>query len=67
MNIEDIINEFGIDIAIEKIIPEIKEKVKKYLETKDENIKKELAELLNDRDKIYSNDTETIRKYVTKK
>ena len=64
MELEEIIKEFGIEIAIEKITPKIKEKIDEYTKTKDENVKKELAELLEDRDNIYSNNEEVIRKYV---
>lgn len=66
MDLEKIIEEFGIEIAIEKIAPEIKEKIDEYTKTKDENIKKELAMLLEDRNNIYCNDKETIKKYVKK-
>lgn len=66
MELEELIKEFGIDIAIEKITPIISEKIEEYTKTKDENVKKELAELLEDRDNIYNEDEEVIRKYVKK-
>lgn len=66
MELEELIQEFGIDIAIEKITPIISEKFDEYTKTKDENVKKELAKLLEDRDNIYNNNEEVIKKYVKK-
>ena len=40
------------------------EKTRKYKETKDEKVQKELLQLLNDREEIYSNNNEVIRKYI---
>lgn len=64
MNEEDIINEYGIEFAIETVVQKISQEIDKYKEAKDEQSAKKLAELLEDRRKIYTNDKETIRKYV---
>ena len=64
MNYEDIIKEFGIEIAIENILPKITEKMNIYNVTRDENTKKELASLLLDREKIYRKDEQIIKKYI---
>ena len=64
MNEEDIINEYGIEFAIETVVQKISQEIDKYKEAKDEKYAKKLAELLEDRRKIYTNDKETIRKYV---
>lgn len=64
MSLDENIKEYGIEIAIEKIAPMIIEKTRKYKETKDEKVKKELLQLLNDREEIYSNNNEVIRKYI---
>ena len=64
MDLEEIVKEHGIELAIEKISPKIAEKIKIYSETKDKNIQKELAQLLEDREKIYSNNKEIIQKYL---
>lgn len=65
MNLEKlIIDEYGIEFAQDKIILQIKEKIEEYKVTKDKNVQKQLVQLLKDREKIYSNDKETIKKYI---
>ena len=64
MEEEQIIEEFGIDFAIETLAPKITQEIEKYKKSKDEKSAKKLAELLEDRRKIYANDKDTIRKYV---
>lgn len=64
MDEEKIIDEFGIDLAIETIAPIITQEIEKYKKVKDEKTAKKLAELLEDRKKVYANDKDTIRKYV---
>ena len=63
---DDIINEFGIKLAIQKIAPLITEKLKEYSKKPTKELKKEIIELISDRDAIYSNDKEVIRKYLNK-
>ena len=67
MNIEDISKEFEIEFAIEKLAQEMRKKLDQYRETKDKEIQKEIMKLLEDREKIYSNDNEVIKKYLEKK
>mgnify|MGYP005771402125 CR=1 FL=1 len=67
MNIEDISKEFEIEFAIEKLAREMRKKLDQYRETKDKEIQKEIMKLLEDREKIYSNDNEVIKKYLEKK
>ena len=64
MNFEKNTEDFEIELARDKIILQIKEKIKLYKETKDKNVQKELAQLLQDREKIYCNNKETIKKYM---
>lgn len=64
MEEEQIIEEFGIEFAIETLAPKITQEIEKYKKSKDEKSAKRLAELLEDRRKIYANDKDTIRKYV---
>ena len=61
---EDIINEFGIEFAIQKIAPQISKKLMEYNKKPTKELKKEIIQLISDRDAIYSNDKEVIRKYV---
>lgn len=63
MKQEELIKEYGIEIAIEKVAIKITEKTKMYKDSKDEKIKEELVKLLQDREKIYDNDIKTIKKY----
>lgn len=64
---DELVLEYGIELAIEKIAPMISEKIKEYKKTRKESTNYELAELLKDREKIYSNDMETIKKYCQEK
>ena len=61
---EDIINEFGIEFAIQKIAPKIAEKLNEYQKNPTKELKDELIQLISDRDAIYSNDKEIIKKYI---
>lgn len=61
---EELLKEHGIDLAIELITIKISKKMDEYKQNKDKEIEKELATLLNDKEKIYLGDMETIKKYV---
>lgn len=67
MNIEEIGKEFEIEFAIEKLAQEMRKKLDEYAKTKDKESQKEIMMLLEDREKIYSNDNEVIKKYLEKK
>ncbi len=64
MEQEKLIEEYGLELAIEKVAQMITEKIDMYKETNDEEKMKELTELILDREKIYKNDKETIKKYL---
>lgn len=64
MEREKLIEEYGLELAIEKIAQMITEKIDMYKETNEEEKMKELTELILDREKIYKNDKETIKKYL---
>ena len=64
---DEILKEYGMKIAIEKISPLIADKIREYKNNRDEKINHELIQLLNDRDKIYDNDLETIKNIVGSK
>ncbi len=64
INIDKIINECGIEISIDNIIQDISKKISEYKSNRDENTLKEIQQLLQDRDKIYNFDKETISKYL---
>lgn len=66
MDKEEMIKEYGIEIAIEKIAQMITEVTEQYKETREENLKEQLLNLIKDRDKIYNNDKDIIRKYCEK-
>ena len=61
---DDIINEYGIEFAIQKIAPQITEKLTEYNQKPTKDLKAEIIQLISDRDAIYSNDKEIIRKYI---
>ena len=56
--------ENAMSISIQKIALEINDKMQQYRETKDNQIRLELIELVKDRSLVYSNDKDTIRKYL---
>lgn len=64
IDIDKVINECGIEISIDNIIQEISKKINEYKLNRDEKTSKELQQLLQDRDKIYNFDKETIKKYL---
>lgn len=64
MDSNKLIKENAMDIARQKIIISINEKMKKYEETKDNQLRLEIIELIKDRDLVYSNDKNTIEKYL---
>lgn len=64
MEQEKLIEEYGLELAIEKIAQMITEKIDMYKETNEKEKMKELTELILDREKIYKNDKETIKKYL---
>ena len=61
---QKIINEFDIELAIQKIAPKITEKLREYNKKPTKELKEELIQLISDRDAIYSNDKEVIKKYI---
>lgn len=61
---EDILNEFGIEFAIQKVSPQIAEKLIEYNKKPTKKLKEEIIQLILDRDDIYSNDKEVIKKYI---
>ena len=61
---EKLLNEYGIEFGIEIITKKISQKMDEYRKTKDQQVEKELAILINDKEKIYKGDIETIKKYV---
>ena len=61
-----LIEENGMKIAIQKILLQINTKIQKYKETKKESLKMEIAELLKDRDLVYSYNKDTIKKYLNR-
>lgn len=61
---EDIMNQFGIEFAIQKIAPKITEKLMEYNKKPTKKLKEEIIQLVSDREAIYSNDKEVIRKYI---
>ena len=61
---KEIIEKCGMELATEEVILLISKKIDEYEKKKDKNIIKEVANLLNDREKIYNNDNETIKKYI---
>ena len=64
MEREKLIEEFGLELTIEKVAQMITEKIDMYKETNEKEKMKELTELILDREKIYKNDKETIKKYL---
>lgn len=64
MNQEDVVNEHGIELAIGEIALIISQKIDEFKITRDKKIEQELSELIDDRNKIYNNDKETIKKYL---
>ena len=64
MDENELIQENAIDISIQKIALKITDKMKKYEETKENDIRLEIIELIKDRDLVYSNDKKTIEKYL---
>ena len=61
---EEFVNEFGIELAIQMIAPMITEKIMEYNKKTTKELKKEIIQLISDRDAIYSNDKEIIKKYI---
>ena len=61
---EEVINEFGIEFAIQRIAPKITEKLIEYNNKPTKKLKEEVIQLISDRDAIYSNDKEVIKKYI---
>lgn len=64
MNENDIIEEFGIEFAIQNIALIISKKFDEYKNNKSEIVRNELVKLIIDKEKIYANDKNTIRKYI---
>jgi hypothetical protein len=66
MDDEKLLDEYGMEFAIQNIAQKIAQKMDEYKDKKDEESQKELAMLLQDRQKIYLEDKETIKKYLKK-
>ena len=64
MDVNDVIKEHGIELAIERITELISKKIDEYQKTREKEVQNELSVLLEDRNKIYNNDRETINKYL---
>ena len=64
MEKDKLLEDAAIDICIQKIVFEINEKMIEYEKNKNNEIKSKIIELIKDRDLIYSNDKETIKKYL---
>lgn len=63
MGEDEILEQFGIEFAIENIASLISKKIDEYKINKNEKIEFELSELLKDKEKIYQNDKDVIKKY----
>ena len=59
-----LLNEFGLEIAREKIAREVGKLSIEYEKTQEPKIKKELQILILDRDEINKENMEVIKKYV---
>ena len=64
MEKDKLLEDAAIDICIQKIALEINEKMTEYEKSKNSEVKLKMIELIKDRDLIYSNDKETIKKYL---
>ncbi len=64
MDKSEIFKDFEVEASIENLIQKISQKIEEYKSKKDEKTKKELAQLIEDRNKIYNLDEETIKKYI---
>lgn len=63
MDNNELVKEFGIEIAIEKIAQKITELTEQYKVNKNKDLKNQIVDLMKDRDKIYQNDKDVIMKY----
>lgn len=63
MDNNELIKEFGIEIAIEKIAQKITELTEQYKVNKNKDLKNQIVDLMKDRDKVYQNDKDVIMKY----
>lgn len=64
MNEDELIEKFGIEFAISNIALSTSKKIDEYKKNKSNTVKIELARLLIDKEKIYRNDKEVIKKYL---
>lgn len=64
MGEDEILEQFGIEFAIENIASLISKKIDEYKINKNEKTEFELSELLKDKEKIYQNDKDVIKKYL---
>lgn len=60
----DYLEEYGIDIAQEKIAKEVGKLSIEYENTHEQKIREQIEELIKDRDEIYKGNKEIIKKYV---
>lgn len=63
MDNNELVKEFGIEIAIEKIAQKITELTEQYKVNKNKDLKNQIVDLMKDRDKVYQNDKDVIMKY----
>lgn len=63
MDNNELVKEFGIEIAIEKIAQKITELTEQYKVNKNKDLKNQIVDLMKDRDKVYQNDKNVIMKY----
>ena len=61
---EYLLKDVSLKIAQEKIAQEVGKLTMEYEKTHDQNIKMKLEELISDRDEIYKENEEIIKKYV---
>ena len=61
---EYLLKDVSLKIAQEKIAQEVGKLTMEYEKTHDQKIKKKLEELISDRDEIYKENEEIIKKYV---
>lgn len=66
MNQKDNFKECKMEVARDNVIEQIKQMINEYKIMRDKDSMQKLAVLIKDRDKIYSNDEETINKYLNK-
>lgn len=67
MDEENDFKEYKKEFAINNVIEQIKIEMKDFIQSKDEIAGQKLTELIQDRDKIYTDDENIINKYFNMK